>query len=686
METRRCYITKHEEPRRRTPARFGKSIQMMKNRYSMSTAPDIDLKAEPLKIVKPDCGAEAVDAGVPELDDTERDIPGETGDHCLDRWLRDAKIPADAVKNQSGLTVKPIDAPGIERLIGSMPPDARGLDGIEIQYHALTGERIQDRGVDFSRVRLIDPPDDAPRYLAPAGSGNHVYIPAALAALIESRDGVVETLFVTEGEKKAIVGCLAGYPTVALAGITQWPESSNRQAVKDDAEDAGRAPERLSADTPIVAELLDLIKKIEPKAVHVLYDSDGAAVETREVKIAGAADKRFTQGIDKKWVMNPAVANAAMTLAAALRKQTGLPVSCGFVPHGSEMIEVEHAGKIKKVARLTKRGFDDWLVQSSGEAVRATIDQQIGGVAKGGAARSTRKAPSAVRQGYTPLGYSPSADGTSYVIWSIPQQAVKPLTDSSLTRKTTFYGAFGVEYCDSVMGGEPKSEDEDPVFDLDVGQRAVTKACLAAGLFSDRNQFGAGAWDDGAGGLEINCITGRFRVSQDGEISPAERVVTDGNRTIVFPKTTYGDLIEDRDATVEEIEDFVEAISRGWNFRNPVDGLLVAGWTMLQAYTACGPVRPNMFLTGPTSAGKTALTEMIRAFVGPWSWYVNDSSNASVAFLRGQLGRDVVTVFMDEAEPAKVKSGGAGRLMVTKDHIEGTVRALRASYTNRPNA
>lgn len=643
----------------------------------MSAAPDDALKEESFSIVKSDCEVEAVDAGVPELDNIELGRPSIFG-----RWLMDSNIPSDAVKNQFGFTINLIDAPSIERLIGSMPPEARGLDGIEIQYHAIDGARIQDRGVDFSRVRLIDPPAGAPRYLAPAGSGTHLYIPPGFAALVESRDGVVETLFVTEGEKKAIVGCLAGYPTVALAGVTQWAESGDRQAVKDDAEDAGRAPERLSADTPIAVELLDLIEKIEPEAIHVLYDSDGAAVETRDVKIAGEADKRFTQRTDKKWVMNPAVTNAAATLAAALRKQTGLPVSFGFVPHGSEIIKIEHAGKIKEVSRLTKRGFDDWLILSS-DAVRATLNQQTGGAAKGGN-RPSKKPVARDDEGYIPLGYTVEAGTSRRFFWSHPQQSVIHAGIADLRSDTWYFSTFGSSYCMMTWSITPepteKNPDPGPVFDIQAAKMAVIDESTGAGCYDENSQFGAGAWSDGKGGLEINCKTGRFRVDADGEMAPADRVLNSGGRAVVFPVTRRGDVISDRQAEVTEIEGFIKSIAEGWNLKNKTDVFLVVGWTIMQAYTAAGPVRPNLFLTGQTSSGKSALALMIRAFLGPWSWYVNDSNNASPAFIRGKLGSDVMTICLDEAEPPAAKIGASGRMAMTRDHIAEVVRALKPAY------
>ncbi|MEE3501270.1 DUF3854 domain-containing protein [Acidiphilium acidophilum] len=615
-----------------------------------------------------------------------------TGDPDLDSWLTDAGIQAGSIMHNGSPTMRRRSAPQVERLIGGMPEAARGLVGVQIEYYGLAGERIADRGLPFSRVRLVNPPGGAPKYLAPAGSSNHLYVPPNFPH--EAAVGGV--LIITEGEKKAIVACAAGYPTVALAGVHQWPESVERRGEKEDAEDANEKTPHLKAETPIMNELLDVIEKTGATAVHVLFDSDGAALDKRSVTINGVVDKKFVvRTSDKKYVMNQSVAHAGQVFADALRRQTKAKVSLGFVPHGSQPFDNDHAGKIRKVDRLTKRGLDDWIRQSPAETVRSTLDLQMSGAVKGRAPADGKANVDfdVSKQGFVPLGFSPTPEGTAYIVWSNGQCAVKPLTDASLSRKVAFFGAFGEKYCDAEMGketlvehGDSEKGTEDKYemrFDLEIGQRMITRACVAAGLFSENNKFGAGAWDDGAGGLEINCITGRFRVSPDGEIGPAERVVTAGNRTIVFPKTTYGDLIEDRDATVEEISGFIEAIWGGWNFRNPVDGMLIAGWTMLQAYTACGPVRPNLFVTGPTSAGKTALTEMIRVFVGPWSWYVNDSSNASVAFLRGQLGQDVVTVFMDEAEPAKVKSGGAGRLMVTKDHIEGAVRALRSSYNSR---
>ncbi len=615
-----------------------------------------------------------------------------TGDTVLDQWLTDAGIQAGSIMHNDSPTMRRLSAPQVERLIGGMPEAARGFPGVEIEYYGLAGERIADRGLPFSRVRLVNPPGGAPKYLAPAGSSNHLYVPPNFPH--EAAVGGV--LIITEGEKKAIVACAAGYPTVALAGVHQWAESVERRGEKEDAEGANKKPPHLKPETPIMQELLDVIEKTGATAVHVLFDSDGAALDKRSVTVNGSVDPRFVvRASDKKYVMNQSVAHAGRVFADALRRQTKTKVSLGFVPHGSQPFDNDYAGKIRKVDRLTKRGLDDWIRQSPAETVHATLEQQMSGARRGSSNHDSQAKTNIdlETQGYIPLGYSPSPDGTVYHVWSKPQRDVKGFTDAALARKTAFYGAFGVAFCDSEFGEETLVKDGDKdkgtqdeyelVFDLDIGQRKITESCLSAGLFHGGNKFGAGAWDDGCGGLEINCASGRFHVSAEGEIEAADHVVSALKRTIVFPTSTYGDLVDDRPVTNGEIAEFVKTIATGWNFRCPADGMLVAGWLILQAYTAAGPVRPSLFLTGPTSAGKTALTEVARTFLGPWGWYVNDSSNASVAFLRGQLGSDCVTVFMDEAEPAKIKSGGGGRLAVTRDHIEITVRALRSSYNSR---
>lgn len=64
------------------------------------------------------------------------------------------------------------------------------------------------------------------KYQSPYGSGSHLWLPNALVKLYEQHS-IIETLYITEGEKKADAMCLAGLPTVGIMGISNWSDSTS---------------------------------------------------------------------------------------------------------------------------------------------------------------------------------------------------------------------------------------------------------------------------------------------------------------------------------------------------------------------------------------------------------------------------------------------------------------------------
>jgi hypothetical protein len=112
---------------------------------------------------------------------------------------------SDATIRNAGLyTAKPSDLP---RLCGRrLPP---GTSGLVIPYDAA-----------FARVKLfpalVDVDGHAIKYLQPAGSPVRAYIPRAVMPLL---DDPAVSLYVTEGEKKALKLTQEKFPTIALGGI-----------------------------------------------------------------------------------------------------------------------------------------------------------------------------------------------------------------------------------------------------------------------------------------------------------------------------------------------------------------------------------------------------------------------------------------------------------------------------------
>ena len=180
-------------------------------------------------------------------------------------------------------------------------------------YNPYTKELIKiNDGLDFVRVRLNYPERAStrngkpPKYLSIEGSGQQPYVPPIIADQIVAGD--LEALFLTEGEKKAICGCVHGFPTVGLTGNWGW-----------------KVGKKVSK-TP---QLLPLLDRIIRPGMHIIivWDSDA--------------------------VLNSAFAASTRMLHDQLRKK-GCPTSVLVLPQIMR----------KKV------GLDDFLVKEGREAFK----------------------------------------------------------------------------------------------------------------------------------------------------------------------------------------------------------------------------------------------------------------------------------------------------------------------------
>lgn len=190
---------------------------------------------------------------------------------------------------RSGITPEEAEEAGIyatRDARAELGPAFQPLPAIVIPYpDPFTGDLIQyeDRDgepADFFRVRYLEKPE-APgkgwdggkfqRYAQPPKSGVHPYFPA-LDDLdwSEVLADPSESLIVTEGEKKSLRACLAGYNCLGLGGVYNFLSAS---------------------------ELLPILDSITWKGrkVYICYDSDSANnpdIQSAEARLAGELVKR----------------------------------------------------------------------------------------------------------------------------------------------------------------------------------------------------------------------------------------------------------------------------------------------------------------------------------------------------------------------------------------------------------
>lgn len=174
----------------------------------------------------------------------------------------------------------------------------------------------------YRRYRIIGGDKGTPKYLSAGGDHWSLYVPFNFPEALEGSYG--DCLVVTEGEKKALAGCMAGVPTVAVSGVTTWHDPANPR------------PEgaRLNAGTPVLPALLEVT---EGKRVLVLGDSD---LDASGKETALASFKRLAQ----------ALSHQAQAVA----------VNFALCPAASDG---------------SKQGLDDWLQAAGDTPVKGWLDE-----------------------------------------------------------------------------------------------------------------------------------------------------------------------------------------------------------------------------------------------------------------------------------------------------------------------
>ena len=171
--------------------------------------------------------------------------------------LTDADI---ASLRSSGLTDSTIAGMGCYSMSAEEIREATGLSegtvssgGYAIPYAGVLG---QD-GAPYARYRLHQ---EKPKYIAAVGSTSQIYLPPTFHSLLASK-----LLIITEGERKAALGCQLGIHVVGIGGVFAWAEPGPRAAQKLAGANIGR-------DTVPLPGLVQLASRY-PK-ILILGDSD----------------------------------------------------------------------------------------------------------------------------------------------------------------------------------------------------------------------------------------------------------------------------------------------------------------------------------------------------------------------------------------------------------------------------
>lgn len=236
-------------------------------------------------------------------------------------------------------------------------PDFKPLPALVIPYYdtnrALMAYTRAGETLPFCRVRYLEP-DAAPgliktkpqRYAQPLASGTRAYFPPVIDWTGLAAD-VAEPLVVTEGEGKALAGCLAGVPVLGLGGVFNFMASADRMLDEFDTiqwrardvyicfdSDAALNPNILVAEARLVDELQ---RKRGAKCYLVRIPPDGDAK-------VGLDDFLIANGVEAL----VGLLKLAPSLGALDAKVVALNKSIAWIEKEGLIYDMEERGFIKK--------------------------------------------------------------------------------------------------------------------------------------------------------------------------------------------------------------------------------------------------------------------------------------------------------------------------------------------------
>lgn len=133
--------------------------------------------------------------------------------------------------------------------------DASGKDDVFIHYPALHGQQETYKDGDqehpFYRMRFNPERQKEVKYIQPANSGVHIFFPLAILEKFANAEKI-ETLFLVEGEFKAVAGSINGMDIIGLGGKDLFSDGENQ----------------------LHADILQIINKCEVENLVLLYDGD----------------------------------------------------------------------------------------------------------------------------------------------------------------------------------------------------------------------------------------------------------------------------------------------------------------------------------------------------------------------------------------------------------------------------
>ena len=547
---------------------------------------------------------------------------------------------------RSGLTLDDLQGKvlthfDVQHVLGmESTPGADG--GYSIPYRNFTGDDIAENGQPFLRVRLVGAhSDDTPRYLSRGATTSPLYIPPQLqAALLKSK-----TLIITEGEKKAVRACKAGFPAVALAGIQMFrdPKDKNR----------------------LLPEIAALLKRLYEEGfidtVVAMFDSDGHPLSKGQLPSDDAVARTYAELKSGTFVQNKDVLKAALDLAGLIRKAvSGLLVGYAWCKPLLETVTGSKGGKVRLVHH---RGMDDVLQTGpSGMAdLRTWIESAV-----------EKAQPGDGEGGYLPLGAS--SDGKGVWMWSRHQNGLIDATTAHLSNPATLAGLVGMSWLSQGYRKIDKMGNID--IDTKKASMEIAAACTGRGKFNIEGRvFGTGTWVSEEGDLVINtaqdvCLPDGTTLDRIDESLRRKEIYTNSGS---YPPPAYQAV---SDAEYKAVIQKISSALNQWQYASEVGSDLVMGWMVMTVFLGAMSSRPTLWLVAPRGSGKSHMARFIKSCLGGYAWHTDQGKESTSAGIRQMLQMSSSPCILDEMEKDNTDMSISGEKAVA-----AILSLIRSAYT-----
>ena len=521
---------------------------------------------------------------------------------------------------------------------------------VSIFYKDRDRNAILDNGLPYRRIRLSDGDvaQGHPKYLSPAGSSNHIYIPASFKSVYESI--AKHSIFITEGEKKADVACGSGIPCIALSGIYSWTSGDE------------------STEKHIMPELVDLIKVLDADTVVVIFDSDGDLITKDEVTAAERKLLKIETLSNGKFVKNQKVRKAASALATAIAKDTQVKVAHGFCKH---IITEKAEGNVKHLKEFVKNGLDDWLVKDKKDALNFL--QYL---------ESRAELPAVAKEHVSvAIGYEHQDTDDILLIYRKDLDSINRAKSTSLRSAQALRTLIG----DDIEKYRVFSEDSADKFDITKAHAEIYNSCMSAGHTStSRLNREGGLWRTADNSIVLNTSKSLYKL-EGKALYKIDRVLDGTKEVFPRPKNEYMDsLSELAEYPYPTQIDVVAAATRiienlkAFNFQtgSQFTPHMILAWMASQVYCGLVDTRPHIYISGEMGSGKSHLLKYVAHLLKGNALYVQNTSNTTLAGLNNAQANNATTCILDEVELTESdKNHGV------ESKISNFIELIKAAYS-----